>query len=85
MEPIRIRVTRVIDFGITVTIVGIDLESNAPVMVHIDHRPFEAIWDTWKTANFPQPVTFDAERLTLNLDMDPDGDGGEEITDAPAA
>ena len=31
MEPIRIRVTRIIDFGTIVSIVGIDLKSNAPV------------------------------------------------------
>jgi hypothetical protein len=31
MEPIRIRVTRIIDFGTIISIVGVDLESNAPV------------------------------------------------------
>jgi hypothetical protein len=72
MEPIRIRVTRIIDFGTIVSIVGIDLESNAPVMVHVDHRPFQTIRDTWKAANFPQPITFDAENLTLNLGLEPD-------------
>ena len=50
MEPIRIRVTRIIDFGTIVSIVGVDLESNAPVMVHVDHLPFQVIWDTWKAA-----------------------------------
>ena len=71
MEPIRIRVTRILDFGTIVSIVGID-DSNAAVVVHVDHRPFQAIWDAWKAANFPQPITFDAERLTLNLGLEPD-------------
>ena len=77
MEPIRIRVTRIIDFGTIVSIVGMDVVSNKPIMVHVDHRPFQAIWDTWKAANFPQPITFDADRLTLNLDVELDGDGEE--------
>jgi hypothetical protein len=72
MEPIRIRVTRIMDFGTIVSIVGTDMVSNKPVMVHVDHRPFQAIWDTWKAANFPQPIAFDAERLTLNLDVELD-------------
>ena len=77
MEPIRIRVTRIIDFGTIVSIVGLDVASNKPIMVHVDHRPFQAIWDTWKAANFPQPITFDADRLTLNLDVELGGDGEE--------
>jgi hypothetical protein len=72
MEPIRIRVTRIMDFGTIVSIVGTDIVSNKPIMVHVDHRPFQAIWDTWKAANFPQPIAFDAERLTLNLDVELD-------------
>ena len=72
MEPIRIRVTRILDFGTIVSIVGIDAESNEAVVVHVDHRPFQAIWDAWNAANFPQPITFDAERLTLSLGIEPD-------------
>ena len=79
MEPIRIRVTRIMDFGTIVSIVGTDIVSNKPIMVHVDHRPFQAIWDTWKAANFPQPIAFDAERLTLNLDVELD-----EFSDEPA-
>jgi hypothetical protein len=85
MEPIRIRVTRIIDFGTIVSIVGIDLKSNEPVMVHVDHRPFQAIWDSWKAANFPQPITFDAERLTLALDIDPDDTLAEHDDQLPPA
>jgi len=81
MEPIQIRVTRIIDFGTIVSIVGFDAATNRPVMVHVDHRPFQDIWDAWKAANFPQPIEFDADRLTLNLNLDPSesfhGDGAD--------
>ena len=77
MEPIRIRVSRIIDFGTIVSIVGVDLTSSRSVVVHVDHRPFQSIWETWQAAGFSQPITFDAERLTLNLDMNPD-DSGED-------
>ena len=72
MDPIRIRVTRIIDFGTVVSIVGTDAESNDPIVVHVDHRPFQTIWDAWQLADFPQPITFDADRLTLDLAIDPD-------------
>jgi len=72
MEPVRIRVTRIMDFGTIVSIIGTDIESNQPVVVHVDHRPFQAIRDTWKAMNFPQPVEFDADCLTLNLDVELD-------------
>jgi len=78
MSPIRIRVSRIVDFGSIVSIVGVDLTSNKSVVVHVDHRPFQSIWETWQAAGFSQPITFDADRLTLNLDMNPDDDGGEE-------
>lgn len=72
MQPIRIRVSRIIDHGTVVSIVGTDSESNELVVVHVDHRPFQVIWDAWRAEGFPQPVTFDAERLTLNLGIEPD-------------
>jgi hypothetical protein len=70
------------DFGTIVSIVGTDIVSNKPIMVHVDHRPFQAIWDTWKSANFPQPISFDAERLTLNLDVELDGLADEPVVRA---
>ena len=85
MNAIRVRVTRIIDFGAIVSVVGIDLASNQPVMVHVDHRPFQMIWNTWKAANFPEPLQFDAERLTLNVEMDTDESGEDEASPAPAA
>jgi hypothetical protein len=84
MEPIRVRVSRIMDFGTIVSIIGVDLESNKPVVVHVDHRPFQTIWDTWKAANFPQPIEFDADCLTLNLDIDIDLDADTDDS-GPAA
>jgi hypothetical protein len=85
MEPVRVRVTRILDFGSIVSIVGIDEETGKSVAVHVDHRPFQAIWDGWKAAGFRQPVAFDAEHLTLDLNIGVDGDdGGEQLTDTLA-
>jgi hypothetical protein len=75
MEPLKIHVTKVIDFGTIVSIVGTDIESQLSVVVHVDHRPFQIIWDAWQKAGFPQPVTFGADGLTLNLAFDSDEDG----------
>jgi len=86
MDPIRIRVTRIMDFGTIVSIVGVDAVSGKPIVVHVDHRPFQAILGGWKATGFSQPIAFDADRLTLNLNLDADDDGGgEEIDGARAA
>jgi hypothetical protein len=77
MDAIRIRVSRVMDFGTVVSIVGVDTTSDLPVVVHVDHRPYQVIWDAWKAAGFPQPIEFDADNLTLNLAIDPDDDEPE--------
>lgn len=86
MDPVKIRVSRIIDFGSIVSIVGIDTDSDEPVVVHVDRRPFAEIWKAWSTAGFPQPIEFDADNLTLKLDIDLD-DGGitPELDHAPAA
>jgi len=72
MEPIRIRVTRIIDYGSIVSIVGIDTNLTKQVVIHVDYRPFQKIWEAWSEAGFSQPITFDADRLTLNLAMETD-------------
>ena len=74
MQPWRIRVERVVDFGTIVSLVGVDTDNQQRVTVHVDHRPFEAFWQAWREAGFPQPIEYDAERLTLRLDMVPDED-----------
>jgi hypothetical protein len=74
MQPLRIRVERVVDTGTIVSLVGVDTDNQQQVTVHVDHRPFEAFWQAWREAGFPQSIEYDAERLTLKLDMVPDDD-----------
>jgi hypothetical protein len=76
MQPIRMRVDRVIDFGSIVSLIGIELETGQPVAVHIDHRPFGEFWQPWHDAGFPQPIEYDAEGCTLSLDLFPELNGG---------
>jgi hypothetical protein len=86
MDPIRIRVARIIDFGKVVSVVGVDLQTDKIVLVHIDHRPIQTILDSWKAPEFEQPLAFDADQLTLSLDMTPDQeDGGHRTTQVRAA
>jgi len=76
MQPLRIRIDRIVDFGTVVSLVGVDTETAMPVTIHVDHRPFAAFWQAWYEAGFPQPVEYAADRLMLHLDMlsadDPD-------------
>ena len=76
MQPLRIRVERVVDFGTIVSLFGVDTDNQQRVTVHIDHRPFEAFWQAWREAGFPQPIEYDADRLTFSLDMMPNDDSG---------
>ena len=80
MDSIRIRVSQILDFGSIVTVVGTELGSNKPVAVYVDHRPFQTIRDLWRLLDFPQPLSFEAERLTLCLDLNPDDDAEEVVT-----
>jgi hypothetical protein len=77
MQPVRIRVERIVDFGTIVSLVGVDIENQQPVTVHVDHRPFAAFWQAWHDAGFSQPIEYDAECLTLKLDMVPDDRGAQ--------
>jgi len=76
MTPIRIRIDRIVDFGTIVSLVGCDVKDGRPVTVHVDHRPFQAFWDAWQRQGFSQPIEYDAERLTLRLDVVPDASDG---------
>lgn len=78
MQPLRIRIDRIIDFGTVVSLVGVDTQTAMPVTIHVDHRPFAAFWKAWWEAGFPQPVEYAADRLTLHLDMLP-ADDAEEV------
>jgi hypothetical protein len=71
MQPLRLRIDRIVDFGTVVSLVGIDTETAMPVAIHVDHRPFAAFWKAWWGAGLPQPVEYAADRLMLHLDMSP--------------
>jgi hypothetical protein len=77
MQPLRIRIDRIVDFGTVVSLVGVDTETAMPVTIHVDHRPFAAFWQAWWEAGLPQPVEYDADRLMLHLDMLPADDADE--------
>jgi hypothetical protein len=77
MQPLRIRIDRVVDFGTVVSLVGVDTKTAMPVTVHVDHRPFVAFWEAWRDAGLPQPIEYAADRLMLHLDMVPADDGDE--------
>jgi hypothetical protein len=77
MQPLRIRIDRIVDFGTVVSLVGIDTETAMPVAIHVDHRPFAAFWKAWWEAALPQPVEYAADRLILHLDMLPADDADE--------
>jgi hypothetical protein len=77
MKPLRIRIDRVVDFGMVVSLVGVDTGTAMPVAIHVDHRPFAAFWKAWWEAGLPQPVEYAADRLMLHLDMLPTDDIGE--------
>ena len=88
MQPLRIRIDRIVDFGTVVSLVGIDTETAMPVTIHVDHRPFAAFWEAWREAGLPQPIEYDADRLMLHLDMMP-ADEADEVQlvelDSPGA
>jgi hypothetical protein len=67
MKPFLIRVSRLIDFGTIVSLVGTDIETGDPITVHVDHRPVAAFWTAWQDAGLPQPIEYDADKLTLSL------------------
>jgi hypothetical protein len=77
MQPLRMRIDRIVDFGTVVSLVGVDTETAMPVTIHIDQRPFAAFWQAWWEAGLPQPVEYEADRLMLRLDMLPTEDGDE--------
>ena len=77
MQPLRIRIDRIVDFGTVVSLVGVDTQTAMPVTIHVDHRPFAAFWQAWWEAGLPQPVEYDADRLILHLDMLPADDADE--------
>jgi hypothetical protein len=77
VKPLFIRVYRIVDHGTIVSLVGVDTETDKPVTLHVDHRPFATFCEAWREAGFPQRTEYEADRLLLHLYMLPDGDADE--------
>jgi hypothetical protein len=69
MDPVRLRVCQIFDFGSIVTIVGFDQDTKQPLLVHVDHRPLKNIWNAWQGMGLPSPVLYRAQRLNLSLEL----------------
>ena len=77
MQPLRIRIDRIVDFGTVVSLVGIDTKAAMPVTIHVDHRPFSSFSEAWREGGLAQPIEYEADQLMLHLDMLPADDGDE--------
>lgn len=76
MQSLRIRVDRVIDFGTIVSLIGTDLETERPVAVHVDLRPFAEIGQALPPeTGLRRPIAYDSSGCTLTLDLAPELDG----------
>jgi hypothetical protein len=72
MKPFRIQVNRLIDFGVIVTLIGVDAETSDPVTVHVDYRLFDVVWAAWPDIGSKQPIEYAAEGLILSLGLPAD-------------
>jgi hypothetical protein len=72
MDPLRMRIDRIVDFGSIVSLVGLDLETQMPVTIHVDHRPFAAAEAMLNDAGLALHAEYAADRLLLDLTMRPD-------------
>jgi len=88
MQPLRIRIDRIVDFGAVVSLVGIDAETTKPIVIHIDHRPFAVFQRALQEAGFAPLSEYAANQLMLHLDFLP-ANGAElaslSESDSPAA
>jgi len=70
MHAMRIRVDRVVDFGTSVSLIGIESDTEHPIAVHLDYMPLAAC-SLAQQAESPLPIEYDARGLTLTLDLAP--------------
>ena len=77
MKPMRPYIQRIVDFGTIVSLIGVDIDVDRPIMIHVDRRPFASFWEAGREAGFPQPIEYVADRLTLHLEMLPHEDAHE--------
>ena len=77
MQPLHVRINRIVDFGTIVSLIGVDTETDKRVTIHIDYRPFTSFWEALREAGFPQPVEYAADQLLLHIEMLPDEGAGQ--------
>ena len=70
MNPVRMRIQQIMDFGAMVSISGIDLELNRPVVIHIDYRPVERVSELWRSVSEAASDVFEADGLLLEVGFD---------------
>ena len=87
LQPLRIRIDRIVDFGVVVSLAGVDAETTKPITVHIDHRPFAVFQRALQEAGLAPLSEYAANQLMLHLDLLP-ADGAESASlsesDSPA-
>jgi len=71
LQPLRICIERIVDFGAVVSLVGIDAETTNPVAIHIDHRPFVVFRRALQQAGLAPSMEYAANQLMLHLDFSP--------------
>ena len=71
---LRMRVQRVLDFGLLVSVIGTDAESGKPVTVYVDYRPFQPFCQLWQAGGYPAPSVLDAAQVTLSLNLSTGGE-----------
>lgn len=77
---LRMRVQRIVDFGVIVGVIGVDAETGKPVTIYVDHRPFQPFCHVWQAGSYSGPNVLDAEQLTLSLNLQPDqGTEGDRV------
>lgn len=76
MQPLSLRVHRILDFGSVVSLVCGDPETDAKVTIHIDYEPQKSnlLSALWRRAGPELPIEYAADQLTLHLHMLPTGD-----------
>jgi hypothetical protein len=66
MNSIKLRVEYVVDRGEVVSLLGVDEESGGHATIHLDHRPWAAVWrDTAR--NGPAKAAYAARDVTLQV------------------
>jgi hypothetical protein len=72
MEPVNIRLSQIIDFGVFVRFDGLDLDTLRPVAVCVDHHPSTCFRHAWRELGCPEPIDYEPISLTLKLDVEVD-------------